>query len=746
MSNPKKRPPKFWLVLGGLSIVLLAAALFTLGSLRAPIQPEETSSFILLFALSAFAFLAFLVFGLVLARSLVRMAADRAGGALGSRFRTKLVLGAMGISLLPMVFLFLFSYSLMNRTLNLWFPRPLEIANEESRKLIDDMSRQLHERLADRASRAAAEYRSTDLQTILTSSGAGASSALDALWIVDADGAVSRAAPLAVAASHPHLAHTMPSGAQIWATDSAIFMAASAPVSDGTLYVARQLRPDFLSNYSSIDDHLATYQQQRQHIRIYKNQILLALFLVTLLLLFSTTWVAFFLSKQVTVPIQAMAEATEEVSRGNFAHRITATHGEDELGTLMESFNAMTAQLGEGQRQINEFTRNLEQAFEDRERRRKLMETILENIPTGVVSLDADGEISRCNSAVVAIFGDRAKSARTLEDLVGEEGSRVVNALMRRSLRMGIASREIEVAVPGRLIRAAVTVSSLGPRRSNPGFVIVLDDLTELLRAQKAAAWQEVAQRIAHEIKNPLTPIILSAERLQRYLERPPASDKDAGTPELKLLIAECADLIHREARTLESLVSEFWQFARFPAARLAPCNLNDTVVESLALFRDRLEGVTVRTELAPHLPSIKADAELLRRVLANLIDNAAEAMEGATVRDLSVTTSMYKYGDAVQVEIADTGHGISPEDKERLFFPHFSTKERGTGLGLSISSRIVAEHNGTLRVEDNKPVGARFIIRIPVAESPSTGPSSAPAASTSSASSAKPAPSSTTN
>jgi PAS domain S-box-containing protein len=727
------------MIVGGVSVVLLAAALFTLGSLRAPIHPEETSSFILLFALSAFAFLAFLVFGLVLARSLVRMAADRAGGALGSRFRTKLVLGAMGISLLPMVFLFLFSYSLMNRTLNLWFPRPLEIANEESRKLIDDMSRQLHERLADRASRAASQYAaSPDLQSILTSSGAGASSALDALWIVDSHDTINQAAPLAVATEHPHIAHTMPSGAQIWRTDSGIFMAASAPLPGGTLYVARQLRPDFLSNYTSIDDHLATYQQQRQHIRIYKNQILLALFLVTLLLLFSTTWVAFFLSKQVTVPIQAMAEATEEVARGNFAHRITATRGEDELGTLMESFNAMTAQLGEGQRQINEFTRNLEQAFEDRERRRKLMEAILENIPTGVVSLDADGEISRCNSAVVAIFGDRAKSARTLEDLVGEEASRVVNALMRRSLRMGIASREIEVAVPGRLIRAAVTVSSLGPRRSNPGFVIVLDDLTELLRAQKAAAWQEVAQRIAHEIKNPLTPIILSAERLQRYLERSPASDKDAGTPELKLLIAECADLIHREARTLESLVSEFWRFARFPAARLAPCNLNDVVLDSLALFRDRLEGVTVRTDLAPNLPSIKADAELLRRVLANLIDNAAEAMEGATVRDLSVSTSMYKYGDAVQVEVADTGHGISPEDKERLFFPHFSTKERGTGLGLSISSRIVAEHNGTLRVEDNKPVGARFILRIPVAEptaatAPGTTAQTTPASSTAS-------------
>src|ERR1700683_909838 len=300
-SNPRKRPPKFWMVLGGLSIVLLAAALFTLGSLRAPIQPEETSSFILLFALSAFAFLAFLVFSPVLIRSLIRMAADRAGGALGSRFRTKMVLGAMGISLLPMVFLFLFSYSLMNRTLNLWFPRPLEIATDESRKLIDEMSRQLHERLADRASRAAAAYPRADLQVILTSSGAGASSALDAIWIVDSSGAITQAAPLPIAASHLHLTQTMPSGAEIWQSNSATYMAASAPVPGGSLYVARTLRPDFLPSYTSIDDHVRTYQQQRQHIRIYKNQILLALLLVTLLLLFSTTWVAFFLSKQVTV-------------------------------------------------------------------------------------------------------------------------------------------------------------------------------------------------------------------------------------------------------------------------------------------------------------------------------------------------------------------------------------------------------------------------------------------------------------
>ena len=208
--------------------------------------------------------------------------------------------------------------------------------------------------------------------------------------------------------------------------------------------------------------------------------------LITLLLLFTTTWVALFLSKQVTVPIQALAEATREISRGNFDHRIEV-QAQDELGTLVRSFNRMTEQLGEGRRQINEFTQSLEQAIEERERRRKLMEAILENIPTGVVSLTPSGEIARVNSAVVTILGDYARDAQTLQDLLGEEAARAVLHLMRRSLRMGAASREIEIATGGRLVRTAVTVSSLGPRRSNPGFVVVIDDLTDLLRAQKAA-------------------------------------------------------------------------------------------------------------------------------------------------------------------------------------------------------------------------------------------------------------------
>ena len=524
--------------------------------------------------------------------------------------------------------------------------------------------------------------------------------------------------PNSPASIAPVLAQTIASGAQVWKADGQLYLAGHAPLQDGTLYAARHLSSDFLDRYAEIKTQTDTYEQQQQDLRAYKSEILGALALMTLVLLFTTTWVALFLSKQVTVPIQGLAEATREISRGNFDHRIEV-EAQDELGTLVRSFNRMTEQLGEGREQINEFTRNLEQAVEERERRRKLMETILENIPTGVVSLTSAGEVARVNTAVVAILGDYAREARTLTELLGEEASRSVLHLMRRSLRMGVASREIEIASSGRLVRTAVTVSSLGPRRSNPGFIVVIDDLTDLLRAQKAAAWQEVAQRIAHEIKNPLTPIQLSAQRLLRHIERASAARPRKPPTDFEKLAAECAGLIQQEVQTLKALVDEFSQFARFPAARLAPTDLNSIVEKAIDLFHGRLDGIAVQVSLAGSLPPIKADPELLRRVVANLIDNAAEAMEGSTIRHLRVITRPESDGDAVEIEISDSGHGISPEDKERLFLPHFSTKERGTGLGLAIASRIISEHNGTIRAEDNSPAGTRFLIRFPAAEVP---------------------------
>jgi nitrogen fixation/metabolism regulation signal transduction histidine kinase len=282
---------------------------------------------------------------------------------------------------------------------------------------------------------------------------------------------------------------------------------------------------------------------------------------------------------------------------------------------------------------------------------------------------------------------------------------------------MGTASKGMEFRLHGRVVHAAVTVSPLGLRQANGGYVVVVDDLTELLRAQKAAAWQEVAQRIAHEIRNPLTPIQLSADRLVRYLERHP---EDAQQNGLRNLVSECAALIGQEVGILEALVSEFSRFAGFPVARLAPADPNDIVNGALEVFHGRLGDVTIRTDFAPDLPQVKADAELLRRVLVNLIDNAAEAMEGSKAKHLQLSTRFLTQHDTVEICVADSGFGISPEDKDKLFLPHFSTKERGTGLGLAIASRIIAEHNGLIRAEDNSPVGARFVIELPAAETTS--------------------------
>jgi PAS domain S-box-containing protein len=378
----------------------------------------------------------------------------------------------------------------------------------------------------------------------------------------------------------------------------------------------------------------------------------------------------------------------------------------------------MTTQLRDSRSQIDEFTRNLQLAVQELERRRQLMETVLENIPTGVISLDTHGAILRVNSSVSRMFGVAASESKSLEGLVGADAARIVNYLMRRSLRMGVVSREIETVAAGRVLHLAVTVSPLGPRRANTGFVLVLDDLTEVLRAQKSAAWQEVARRIAHEIKNPLTPIQLSAQRLLRFLERSDTAQSMATRhAELAKLVQECSRLIEREVSTLAELVNEFSQFVRFPAGKLVPTDANTVVQQAVEVFSGRLDGIVLKTTLAENLPQVRADGGLLRSVIVNLIDNAAEALENSTSGEILVSTVAHSDAETVVICVSDTGTGISPEDKDKLFLPHFSTKDRGTGLGLAIAARIVAEHGGSIHVEDNLPMGSRFLVELPAAE-----------------------------
>src|SRR6266851_10156093 len=586
--EPKQR---WTLGIGAALLTLLLAAVFTFGSLDVPFEPKDWREVMALYAVSSFIIAALLVFGLTFLRTVLRLWAERSKEQLGARFKTKMVVGAMALSLLPVVFMFFVSYSLLNRTLGRWFPRPLEIASEQTQHLLTDFGKSQIPRLRALARRAQAiPSRPVDkfLQRPLA---AGA----DAVWILDKDGKAvrggvicdnqpeDRAGPLCFKANVLGAqVRVLPSGIELWAAEGKNYLAARIPAagpaqSAGSIVAGYKTSPDFYKRFMEIETQTHNYEQQKQNLRALKRQMLLILLLFTMLLLFAVMWLALFLAKQVTVPIQALAEGTREVSAGNFEYQVPE-QAQDELGILVRSFNTMATQLHDSRSQIDQFTRNLQHAVQELERRRQLMETVLENIPTGVISLDAGGAILRVNSSVSRLFGINSADpdSHSLEGLLGTDAARIVHYLMRRSLRMGVVSREIETVAAGRVVHLAVTVSSLGPRRANTGYVLVLDDLTEVLRAQKSAAWQEVARRIAHEIKNPLTPIQLSAQRLLRFLERRDSSQSAATRhSELAKLVQECSRLIEREVSTLAALVNEFSQFVRFPAAKLVPTNAN---------------------------------------------------------------------------------------------------------------------------------------------------------------------------
>ena len=713
-------------------LTLLLAAVFTFGSLDVPFEPKNWREVMALYAVSSFITAALLVFLLILTRTVFRLWAERSKEQLGARFKTKMVVGSMALSLLPIVFMFFVSYSLLNRTLGRWFPRPLEIASEQTQKLLNDLG---HTTTLPRLRTLARQARANAALPINETLQRSFASGLDAIWFLDNNGKAIRGG--VVCDTQPEdrtgsicqqpgvlgtALRSLPSGLELWAAQGRNYLVALVPLdaaaNSGFVAAGYRTSSDFLNRFAMIQAQMTEYEREKQNLRAFKRQMLLILAFFTILLLFSVTWLALFLAKQVTVPIQALAEGTREVSAGNFEYQVPE-QAQDELGVLVRSFNAMTVQLRDNRAQIDQFTRNLQQAVQELERRRQLMETVLENIPTGVISLDSSGAILRGNAAVSRMLGAGALESTSLETMLGGETARTIQHLMRRSLRMGVVSREIETVVEGRVLHAAVTVSALGPRRANTGYVVVLDDLTEMLRAQKSAAWQEIARRIAHEIKNPLTPIQLSSQRLSRFLDRRSASQSPSlADPELTRLVQECSRLIEREVSTLSALVNEFSQFVRFPTAKLAPTSANTIVEEAVEVFSGRLEGITLKTSLGANLPLVRADSGLLRGVLVNLIDNAAEALETCPVREIVVITRAREEAETVEVCVQDTGHGISPQDKDKLFLPHFSTKDRGTGLGLAIAARIIAEHGGSIRVEDNFPVGSRFVIELAAAES----------------------------
>jgi hypothetical protein len=433
--------------------------------------------------------------------------------------------------------------------------------------------------------------------------------------------------------------------------------------------------------------------------------------LITVFIFFSSLWLAMFLSKQITRPVEALGVAMDEIAAGKYDHRVAAI-ATGEMGDLVRAFNHMAADL-EASRQLAESSSaQLTAANQAIEERRRELETIVETIPSGVVTLDGSGLVLQSNRAFAALMGlreDVPLAGEKIETLLPTEFAEDLAGLIRRGHRMGAASTEIEFHSRGRTIHLAITSARLELMRGQTGNVLVVEDTTELLRAQRQVAWKEVAQRVAHEIKNPLTPIALSAERIGKHLDR--------GQPDSPNVIRKCSEVILGCVGTLRTLVDQFSALAQFPAPQPRACDMNKVAEEALALFAGRLEGITVQRDLEPGLPTVLADPEALRRALANLIDNAAEAMQGSLLRVLAIHSALSEDGGAVEVIVSDTGHGLTDEIRERLFLPFYSTKHRGTGLGLSIAAKIVQEHGGSIRAEANSPKGARFLLRLPLME-----------------------------
>jgi PAS domain S-box-containing protein len=681
-----------------LIVVIVWQGSFTFGEFA----PPTAGLTYIFWAVSLLIFLLMVTLSFILLRLGLRLYIERRENREGSRIKTKLVAGAMALSVIPLFFMVLFSYYLLNRNFDKWFSRPVE----SERVILTEMGNALRHEMRDKVQVQAALL-SQMPETRLLLAELPPEQPADTSFLArfcktqELAGAVltrgEQPTPIASCGAMPRKL-------------SNDIVTARSPVTfggklAGYAAVAARMRIDVAAKQAQIE----RFNEEYNRLAAGKNEVrktsLLLLSLIALFIMFLATWIALFLSKQISVPISALLKGAEEVSRGNLSHRVDV-RALDELAGLVRGFNQMTRELEANSRELDA--------------RSRFTEAILESIPTGVISVASDGAIQRVNRALAQIMGqDSVDHARSLDDLFSPEDAAEIRYLMNRARRTGLASRQLDLHTNSGARHLAVTVSALDDKVTS-GFVMVIEDTSELLRAQKATAWHEVARRVAHEMKNPLTPIALSAERLARHLSRIDLP------PDLARIVHDCTTTIAGEVQSVKNLVDEFSQFARFPAAQPAAWELNEIVESALSVFAGRLQGVEMRTSLAAGLPPVFLDREQFRRVVINLVDNAAEAMQDALVKRLAISTQL-RDNSSIELVIADTGCGLSPEQKEKLFLPYFSTKNRGTGLGLAIVSHILTEHNVQIRVEDNQPAGARFVIDIPViVEAPEPAPEQA--------------------
>ena len=766
----------------------IAALVFVLGYVALNafkltfLSPDTTGGVVLFTAISAVAFLLFVGILILLVRNLLKLYADQKSGVMGSRLRTRMLWGAVLVSLVPISFMFFFSYGLMNRSVERWFSQPVTQIHDDSNRMALTLaqyattnarveaesiatslpslkpSREHSEELADRAqvdrvlrqhevtlqSGFVVVFRNGKPVAALNLPKSAGSSATVKQWQTDQPARATDPSeePDDEPKGEPIFDVIDPSSGALLAAaqrgDNPIFTLGGEDYALGTATLTRQggitgnvvaglplphgISATMAHLQAQTDTYWALYRDRRSIRYTYTVYMLM----MTVLAMFAACWLALHLSKQVTKPVEALADAMASIAEGNYGHRV-AESATEELGELVRSFNHMAEDLDSSRSQVDAANQLLSHANAALEARRGELETMLETIPNGVATIGPDGRILLANRALIEMLdpgGQQPFLGRSIKDVFPAELMEAVERLMRRSHRMGTASDELEMETQSATLNIAATVALLegAGNHHHLGYVIVLEDATELLRAQKQSAWKEVARRVAHEIQNPLTPISLSAEQIGRHIERLHTTLKSDGKESPSIaVIRRCSEVISGSVESMRSLVDQFASLAQFPTAMPRPADLNTIVENSVALFAGRTQNIRIVRRLDKDLPLVLADPEAMKRALGNLVDNAVEAMQTSLLRELRLTTTLLPNG-VVELTVADTGAGLTDDMREKLFLPYFSTKQRGTGLGLAIAAKIIQEHGGTIRAEKNEPAGAKFIVELKVANASESG------------------------
>ena len=735
-------------LLGILFLIVALVAMVTLADRSTELNPDFLSE-VVLYAVSAADLTMLVVLVFVLARNVVKLIVERRRGLPFSRFRAKLVLAMLGLTIVPSVLVLIVGGELIRSSTERWLRVPIDDVLRLSTQIAGDYYREREARVEVDAARIAASVPavavgSGDGETVrraIASEVTEGRVALIHVYRVQREpGGTPALSPL-VAIESPTLSATQTRGAADQLA-SRVLAGSPTPQSFEPLEAGSDLvragavireRDGAVVGVIVASDHLpgqlATHArriteayEKYNEIAVMKRPlqgIYLSLFLtMTLMILVSATWTGVYLAKRITRPVQRLAAGAREIGAGHLDHRIEP-ETRDEFGSLVEAFNTMAGGLAASQQKIERSRLDLEQKNLQLDERRRYIETVLERIATGVVSLGADGRIETINSAALRlldvdgrVIGSQAHALFQREDL------HPLEPLLRhaRNGATPAAAQEFALVREGRELHlAAAATPLLREDGSFGGAVLVFDDVTPLIRTQRVAAWRDVARRLAHEIKNPLTPIQLCAERMRRHFSSAPSPARE--------LVEECTTTIVGEVESLKELVDEFAQFARMPAPRVVPADLHGLLADTLGLYNGLFRDIRLERRFTEGLPRVRVDAEQIRRVVINLVDNAVEALGGtaAPARDngdpptIVIETRHDRVNGVARILVADNGPGIPAADRDKLFMPYYSTKRRGSGLGLAIVRRIVAEHGGSIEVADNVPAGTVFTIDLPL-------------------------------